>query len=57
MPINKQRQYSRSLIDVCRNCHGYGTIGSTPCEVCDGKGIVHKHISLTIQIDNDVRPH
>ena len=56
MPINKRKQYNRSLIDVCRNCHGYGSVDGSTCGVCDGRGIVHKEISLTITIDNDVRP-
>lgn len=55
--IIKQKKVSYDRKEVCRNCKGSGIVPmgelDTVCPVCQGYGLVNKHIDVEITI----KPH
>lgn len=60
--MRKERRYKKSIIQVCRNCQGSGTVAADPaksadptkqvtCSVCEGSGRVNKLLDIDITIE------
>lgn len=60
--MRKERRYKKTLIQVCRNCQGSGTVAADPatsadpkkqitCPVCEGSGRVNKLLDIDITIE------
>lgn len=58
--MEKRREFSRVLVEVCRNCRAEGYVhhavdgklyGMERCPVCGGSGLIRKKITGTIIVE------
>ena len=49
--LPKRRDYTRSRIDLCRNCGGEGLADRCRCNVCGGTGRVRKTICVSVTVE------
>ena len=56
MSVHKEKEFTTSRMEVCRNCHGTGEVeeflGRVTCPVCDGRRVVRKTVKGVLTVES-----